>query len=610
MFVLVLSSLLFLPALASAQATLTGVVQDPSGGVLPGVTVEASSPALIEKVRTAVTDGNGRFQIIDLRPGLYRVTFSLAGFSTVVRDGVELTGSAVVRVDADLRVGTVQETVTVTGEAPTVDVQTVTRQQVLSNEMIDALPTARNYVTLARLIPGTQGGGNDVGGSELQGTGGSVTIHGSRNVDQRVTLNGINTMTLQAGGNVGGQIPDVGSAQEITVDSSGLSAEMATGGVRINFIPRDGGNTFANSTFFTFSNGGLQGSNFTQRLKDAGLGTPNAVKQNWDLNESFGGPIRRDRVWFWFSTRYNEVANYAPVFVNKNAFDATKWLYEPDTSQRGINKGYSFNNSLRMTWQATPRNKIAGTYKVDRWCQCPNFISATRAPEAGYDRRFPRLRQEHLEWTSPVTNKLLLEAVGPAPLRALGQHAAAEARLARRSDRSCRDTVAHFGAGAVKRVGLPGGRHRPGPEHARFQQHPGAELRLPRRDVLRDRHAQLQGGLQPDARLPAPGNLQLPAVPVPLQQRHPEPGDDVRDAVHGAQQSGQRPGPLRSGPVADESAHAQPGAALRLLWHQLPGTACRTGTARAHTQPDLPGSEEPCVARPHVSHRRGVRSAR
>ena len=407
----VLSSILMLPALASAQASITGVVQDPSGGVLPGVTVEASSPALIEKVRTAVTDGNGRFQIVDLRPGPYRVTFSLTGFSTVVRDGIELTGSSVARIDAELRVGTVQESVTVTGEAPTVDVQTVRRQQVLSAEMIDALPTARNYVTLARLIPGTVGGGNDVGGSELQGTGGSVSIHGSRIVDQRVTLNGISTMTLQAGGNVGGQIPDVGSAQEITVDSSGLSAEMATGGIRINFVPRDGGNTFANSTFFTFSNGGMQGSNFTQRLKDAGLGTPNAVKHNYDLNESFGGPLRRDRVWFWFSTRYNEVENYAAVFVNKNAFDATKWLYEPDSRQRGINKGRSFNNSLRMTWQASPRNKIAGTYKVDNWCQCPNFISATRAPEASFDRRFPRLRQEHIEWTSPATNRLLFEAV-------------------------------------------------------------------------------------------------------------------------------------------------------------------------------------------------------
>src|SRR5881394_2948169 len=161
-----------LAAQGVAAGSIAGVVQDASGAVLPGVTVEASSPVLIEKVRTAVTDGNGRFQIVDLRPGPYRVVFSLTGFSTVVRDGIELTGSAVTRVDAQLRVGTIEEQVTVTGEAPTVDVQSVTKQQVLSAEMIDALPSARNYLTIARMIPGTQGGGQDVGGLELQGTGG------------------------------------------------------------------------------------------------------------------------------------------------------------------------------------------------------------------------------------------------------------------------------------------------------------------------------------------------------------------------------------------------------------------------------------------------------
>src|SRR5882672_874466 len=120
----VLSWTLLTPAIALAQASITGVVQDASAGVLPGVTVEASSPALIEKTRTSVTDGNGRFQIVDLRPGLYRVTFTLPGFSTVARDGVELSGSSVVRVDAELRVGSLQETVTVTGESPLIDVQT------------------------------------------------------------------------------------------------------------------------------------------------------------------------------------------------------------------------------------------------------------------------------------------------------------------------------------------------------------------------------------------------------------------------------------------------------------------------------------------------------
>ncbi|MBI4265191.1 MAG: TonB-dependent receptor [Acidobacteria bacterium] len=406
----------FLPSAAYAQASITGVVRDSSGGVLPGVTVEAASPVLIEKVRTVVTDGNGRYQIVDLRPGAYTVTFTLAGFNTVKREGITLTGSAAATVDAELRVGALEETITVTGEAPVVDVQTTTRQAALAADVIDALPTARNYVTLARLIPGTAGGGNDVGGSETQGVGGTVTVHGSRGVDQRVTLNGVPTQTLQAGGALGGQVPDVATASEVTIDHTAVSAELPTGGVRINFIPRDGGNTFANSTFFTFSNGALQGSNFSEELRAAGLGTPNEVKKNWDLNVGVGGPFRRDKVWFWFSGRYNGADQYRPLFENRHAFDPNAWLYEPDTSKRGEERGRVLQSSIRVTWQATPRNKIAGTYKRDRWCNCPQTAlppgAATRAPETATDFRFPRLVQEHLEWTSPVTNRLLLEAVG------------------------------------------------------------------------------------------------------------------------------------------------------------------------------------------------------
>ncbi|HEY1306139.1 MAG TPA: carboxypeptidase regulatory-like domain-containing protein [Vicinamibacterales bacterium] len=402
----------FLPSAVLAQASITGTVKDTSGAVLPGVTVDVTSPVLIEKTRTSVTDASGRYQIVDLRPGSYVVTFSLAGFNTVKRDGVTLSGSTVANVDGEMRVGSLQETITVTGETPVVDIRSTTQQRVLNSEVIDALPSARNYFGLARMMPNTTGGGNDVGGSMVQDVGQSVTVHGSRTVDQRVTVNGVNTMTLQAGGNIGGQTPDVGSAAEVTVDTNSLSADLATGGVRINFVPKDGGNRFANSTFFTFSNENLQGSNYDDALKNAGLTAPNRIVKNVDLNESFGGPISRDKVWFWFSTRYNEVENQVAVLANKNAYDPTKWLYEPDPSTPGVNKGYQFNSSMRVTWQASPRNKIAGTYKADKWCNCPNNISANVSPEAGRDRRFPRLRQEHAEWTSPITNKLLFEAVG------------------------------------------------------------------------------------------------------------------------------------------------------------------------------------------------------
>ena len=266
----VLMCLLIVPAAASAQGSIAGTVKDASGAVLPGVTVEASSPVLIEKVRSVVTDGTGQYKIVDLRPGPYVVTFTLTGFSTFKRDGIELTGSFTASVNAELKVGAVAETVTVTGESPMVDVQTTTKQQVLAKEIIEALPTSRNYVTLARIVLGTTGAGgalNDVGGSALGDVGSNMTVHGSASTDQRITVNGVSVMTLQAGGSLGGQQPDPGSASEVSVDTSSLSADLPSGGLRINFIPRDGGNRFSNSTFFTFSNSSLQG-NLLRRIAD------------------------------------------------------------------------------------------------------------------------------------------------------------------------------------------------------------------------------------------------------------------------------------------------------------------------------------------------------
>jgi len=312
----VFAVLVLVPSMVFAQATITGVVKDTSGAVLPVVTVEAASPVLIEKVRNAVTDGNGRYQLVDLRPGAYTVTFTLAGFNTFKRDGVTISGTLVTTIDAELRVGALEETVTVTGEAPVVDTQSLTQQKVINADTIDALPTARNYFGVARMIPGTQGGGNDVGGSLIQDVGQSLTIHGSKNTDQRITVNGVNTMTLQAGGNIGGQTPDMGSAAEVTVDTTSLGADLPTGGVRVNFVPKDGGNTFSNSGIFSATGSALQGNNYSAALQNAGLPAPNQIIHAYDVNESFGGPFKRDKVWFWASLRYNGIENYAPIFNN------------------------------------------------------------------------------------------------------------------------------------------------------------------------------------------------------------------------------------------------------------------------------------------------------
>ena len=190
--------LALIPAASYAQATVTGVVTDASGAVLPGVTVEAASPALIEKVRSTVTDGTGQYQIVNLAPGTYTLTYTLPGFNTVSRGGVELAGSFSAKIDIGLRVGAVEETITVTGESPIVDVQNTRRQSVMDREIIEEIPTSRTAFDLAALIPGVSRGNlsaQDVGGSSSSGSPiGSVAIHGGRTGDQLMLRNGIETV--------------------------------------------------------------------------------------------------------------------------------------------------------------------------------------------------------------------------------------------------------------------------------------------------------------------------------------------------------------------------------------------------------------------------------
>ena len=170
----VLTSVIIIPSVAAAQGSIAGSVRDASGAVLPGVTVEASSPALIEKTRSVVTDGTGQYKIVDLRPGTYTVTFALPGFSTVRRDGIELNGAFTATVNADLRVGAVAETITVSGETPIVDIQSTTRQQVLDHGVIDSVPTGRLVQNLGVLLPGVSvSGGLTLNGVGTQDVGAS-----------------------------------------------------------------------------------------------------------------------------------------------------------------------------------------------------------------------------------------------------------------------------------------------------------------------------------------------------------------------------------------------------------------------------------------------------
>src|SRR6195256_2482374 len=240
--------LVLVPSTAFAQAVIAGSVKDASGAVLPGVNVEAASPALIEKVRVAVSDGTGQYRIEDLRPGTYTVTFTLPGFSTFKREGIELTGSFTATINADLKVGAVAETITVTGETPVVDVQSAKREMTLNNDVLKAIPTVRSYNAIVSVVPGVVTNLNDVV------TGTSTTqfpIHGGRNNEGRMTVDGLNIGNPPGGNQPPAYIADVGNAQEVTFTTAGGRGEAETAGLVMNIVPKTGGNSHSGAIFFS-----------------------------------------------------------------------------------------------------------------------------------------------------------------------------------------------------------------------------------------------------------------------------------------------------------------------------------------------------------------------
>jgi len=404
-------------AFAQAGASLTGVTRDESGAVLPGVVVEASSAVLIEKSKSATTDGTGRYVILDLRPGTYTVTFTLTGFATVKREGVAVSGTGAITLDTPMKLGNVAETVTVTGETPTVDIQTTTRETVMDQAVVAALPTSRNSFAVGVLIPGVTvsdgfGSFQDVGGA-LGPTTLALMAHGSRVSDQRQLVNGVALSTMIGGGWGGGAVPNATGTAEFAIDTAAVDATAATGGVRINFIPRDGGNRFAGTLFGAFATKGFASNNYDADLQARGLSAPGNIKVNGDFNPGMGGPFIKDKLWFFVSGRYQAADNYVPgMFYNQNANNPNSFVYVPDTSRQAVAPRRFQVYQGRLTFQASPKNKFGLTYDLESNCFCPDNVSATRTPEAADDRRFPLQRFIQVDWNTPISSKLLLEVSG------------------------------------------------------------------------------------------------------------------------------------------------------------------------------------------------------
>jgi len=413
-----MKSLVILAWLASApaafaQGAIAGMVRDPADTPLSGVTVEAASPALLEKTRTATTDTAGRYRLDDLPPGIYTVRFTLAGLTPYEREGIEIAGSFTATVDARLGVGSLKETVTVTGDIPAADTHTATREVTLAGDVVGSLPTARSYNSLLVLIPGVVTNVNDTITATATA---SFPIHGGRTNEGRLSLDGLTIGSPPSGNSATSYVIDTGNVQDVTFRTAGSLADVETSGLVMNIVPRSGGNAVHGSFFASGTGGGLQADNLTTSLKERGTAAATPLRKVYDVSGTIGGPIRRDRLWYFVNGHVGGSTKDSPnVFYNLNAGSPAAWLYAPDPNRREYSDRTFENASARLTWQATPRNKV--TVFWDEQALCRTCTGATPglsepqqiSPEAVGVLGRP-LRVAQAKWSSPVTHRLLVEA--------------------------------------------------------------------------------------------------------------------------------------------------------------------------------------------------------
>ena len=402
---------LAIPAISNAQAlgTIAGAVKDASGAILPGVTVEASSSALIEKVRTVVSDGAGQYRIVNLPPGNYTITFTLPGFSTVKREGIEVSPNFTSNIDADMRVGAVEETITVTGESPIVDIQSSAQTRAMTDQAFKELPTGGSWIQMAALVPAVRAGNTDVGGVLGDQTGAQVSAHGSRPGDGVSLIDGLRIGNMYIDSNLTNMSLSPLLFDQVDVSLSGQMGETGTNGVIMNAIPKAGGNTFSGSALANGSGPALQGSNVTSDLQARGLqGASASLKTLYDINGAVGGPIKRDKLWFYVTSRY--FTNEYFLASRFYAVDPTSIVHTNDTSNQSFGGTYTYDNNGRVTWAINDKQRISGwyayQYKVD-----PHWLIQifNASPEA------VRITEWHTQlsttkWTYAATNKLLWEA--------------------------------------------------------------------------------------------------------------------------------------------------------------------------------------------------------
>jgi len=389
-----LACLMLLPAAALAQSAIVGTVKDTSGAVLPGVTVEASSDVLIEKTRSTITDGSGGYKIVDLRPGTYVVTFTLPGFQSIRRENVELPSEFTATISADMKVGAVEETITVTAASPVVDVSSAAHTQVLDRESIDNLPTGRTIQGIGQMIVGVSLSLPDVGGSRAAMQT-YMSVRGNSAANNTVLVDGMVVNGLEADGAVQSYFNDA-MAQEMSYQTSGIDASVSAGGVKLNMIPKDGGNRFTGAANLSYRPGAWQGDNLTDRLKSAGLTVGNSTQYIYDLSGSEGGPLMKDKIWFFATAR---------DYRTNNGITDTFF----DNGKQGTDYNYIRDGLGRITYQLSQKHKISGYYDRISKFRGHDMQSLYDPETASNIWTSPNYSTGQIKLTSTLSNRLLLE---------------------------------------------------------------------------------------------------------------------------------------------------------------------------------------------------------
>src|SRR5215471_7179840 len=424
-WVLLVLSLL-LPAVAKAQATLTGTVKDASGAILPGVDVEAAGAALLTP-RNVQTDTSGIYRIVELPPGTYTLTFSLSGFTRVVRDGIQLQGTMVATIPVDMKIGAVAETITVTGETPVVDTQSVKQETVLKGDTIENLPGTHAYGAVLNAIPGLTVDNNGLANTPTMTF---FTARGGNTNEGRMAINGMVVAASFNGGGVSSLAYDSNNVEEVTVTVAGGLGESEIGGPAMNLVPKSGGNTFRGAVFWNYAGSWSSGSNIDDYLRSlqTPLNAPPEIFHSYDINPSYGGPILRDKVWFWAAYRKFDTSVAVPgIYANAFALDPTHWDYRQDQSVGSRNIQGRNIYTGRITAQVTPKNRVMFSHEYQLRCEGSTLTtggdgcrqrgsdwvalgSTTQSPEAytGYFKLPYYVTQA--TWSSPVTSKMLFEA--------------------------------------------------------------------------------------------------------------------------------------------------------------------------------------------------------